>query len=176
MLHQYQGKSQGSFKLVLLPTPTSSVRTVVESHIEACKIFSWGLTNEALEKTWSGTLSILKLSTFLAQGLLKIWTWHSNWFLLNPKPFEIAQQKLQHSYNLERNEFSPNFKGVPQKMGLPCPLEVLEGFGRKSKSEAPRALKFCTKRVPIKVNNWWKFGVDIFNHLWDIQNWKIFLP
>ena len=33
------------------------------------------------------------------QGLLKIWTGHSHWFFLNPKSFEIAQQKLQHFYN-----------------------------------------------------------------------------
>ena len=69
--------------------------------------------------------------------------------MLNPKPFEIAQQKLQYFYNLERNEFSPNFKGVAQKMGLQRSLEVLESFGRKCKSVAARALKFCTKRVPI---------------------------
>ena len=59
-------------------------------------------------------------------------------------------------------------------MGPPRPFEVLETFGGKSKSKAPRAFKFCTKRVPIEVNNWWKFGVDISNHLWDIQNWKFF--
>ena len=59
-------------------------------------------------------------------------------------------------------------------MDLPRPFEVLEAFGGKSKSEAPRAFKFCAKRVPIEVNNWWKFGVDIFNQLWDIQIWKFF--
>ena len=73
--------------------------------------------------------------------------------LIFPK-FEIAQQKLQYFYNLERNEFSPIFKGVAQKMDLPRPLEVLEGFGGKSKPEAPRAFKFCAKWVLIKVNNW----------------------
>ena len=99
---------------------------------------------------------------------------HSNWFLQNPKPFEIALQKLQHFYNLGRNEFSPNFKSIAQKMGPPRPLEVLEGFGGKSKSKAPRAFKFCTKRVPIEVDKWWKIGVDISNPLWDIQIWKNF--
>ena len=59
-------------------------------------------------------------------------------------------------------------------MDLPRPFEVLEAFGGKSKSKAPRAFKFCAKRVPIEVNNWWKFGVDIFNQLWDIQIWKFF--
>ena len=47
-----------------------------------------------------------------------------------------------------------NFKGVAQKMDLPRPFEVLEAFGGKSKSEAPRALKCDTKRVPIEGNNW----------------------
>ena len=111
----------------------------------------------------------------LFQGLLKIWTGHSHWFLLNPKLFEIAKQKLQHFYNKGRNEFSQNFKSIAQKMGPPRSFEVLEGFGRKFKTKAPRALKLCTKRVSIEVDNWWKFGVDISNHLWDIQNWKFFL-
>ena len=57
-------------------------------------------------------------------------------------------------------------------MDLPRPFEVLEAFGEKSKSEAPRAFKFCAKRVPIEVNNWWKFGVDISNQLWDIPRYK----
>ena len=51
------------------------------------------------------------------------------------------------------------------------PFEVLEIFGGKSKSNAPKAFKFSTKRVPIEVNNWWKFGIDISNHFWEIQNW-----
>ena len=59
-------------------------------------------------------------------------------------------------------------------MDPPRPFEVLNVFGGKSKSNAPKAFKFGTKRVPIKVNNWWKFGIDIFNQLWDIQIWKIF--
>ena len=56
-------------------------------------------------------------------------------------------------------------------MDPPRPFEVLDVFGGKSKSKAPKAFKFSTKRVPIKVNNWWKFGVDILNHFWDIQFW-----
>ena len=113
--------------------------------------------------------------TRIWQGLLKVWTEHSHWFLLNPRPFKIALQKFQYFYNLVRNEFSPNLEGVAQKMGLPRPQEVLEVFGGKSKCKAARAFKFGTKRVPYKVNNWWKFGVDICNHLWDIQNWNFFL-
>ena len=74
--------------------------------------------------------------------------------MLNPKPFEIAQQKLQHFYNYVRNEFSPNFKGIAQKLGPPRPFEVLDVFGGKSKFWAPMTLIFGTKRVFIEVNNW----------------------
>ena len=69
---------------------------------------------------------------------------HSTLILLFPKPFEVVLPKVQHIYNLGKNEFSPNLKGVAQKMGLPRPLEVLEAFGGKSKFEAPRALKRLT--------------------------------
>ena len=44
--------------------------------------------------------------------------------------------------------------GVAQKMDPLRPFEVLDIFGRKSKSKAPRAFKFGTKWVPIEVNNW----------------------
>ena len=112
----------------------------------------------------------------LRQGLLKVWTEHSHWFLLNWKLLEISQQKFQHFYNLERNEFSPNLKGVAQKLGPPRPFEVLDAFSGKSKSKAPNAFKFCAKWVPIEVNNWWKFGVDISNHFWEIWNWRFLVP
>ena len=59
-------------------------------------------------------------------------------------------------------------------MGPPRPFEVLETFGGKSKSEAPRAFKFCAKLIPTEVDNWWKFGVDISNQLWDIPIWKFY--
>ena len=103
------------------------------------------------------------------QGRLKVWTEHSTLILLISIPFEVAQQKFQHFYNLCRNEFSPNLKGEAQKLGLPRPFEVLDVFGGKSKFKAPNAFKFSTKRVPIEVYNWWKFGVDISNHFWVIQ-------
>ena len=73
-----------------------------------------------------------------------------------------------------RNEFSSNLKGVAQKIGPLRPLEVLDAFGGKSKSKPPKAFKFGTKWVPIEVNNWWKFGVDISNHFWEIQNLTFF--
>ena len=69
------------------------------------------------------------------------------------KSFDISLQKFQYIYNSGRN-FSPNLEGVAQKLDLPRPFDVLDTFGRKSKSKAPRALKFGTKRVPIEVNNW----------------------
>ena len=90
----------------------------------------------------------------IIQGHLKIWTEHSTLILLNFKLFEIALQKFQHFYKLGGNNLAPNLEGVAQKMGLPCPFEVLDVFGRKSKSEALRVFKFGPKRVPIEVNNW----------------------
>ena len=66
-----------------------------------------------------------------------------------------------------------NLKGVAQKLGLPRPLEGLDVFGGKFKFWAPMTLIFGTKRVFIEVNNWWNFGDDISNHIWEIPNWKI---
>ena len=109
------------------------------------------------------------------QGRLKIWKEHSTLILLISTPFEVALQKFQHFYNLGRNWFSPNLKGVAQKMGPPRPFEVLNVFGGKSKSNAPKAFKFSTKWVPIEVNNWWKFGVDISNHFWEFQILRFFV-
>ena len=62
-------------------------------------------------------------------------------------------------------------KGVTQKMDPSRPFEVLDIFGGKSKSDAPKVFKFGTKQVPIEVNNWWKFDVDISNHYWEIEIW-----
>ena len=55
------------------------------------------------------------------QGRLQIWTEHSTLILLISIPFEVAQQKFQHFYNLGRNEFSPNFKGAAQKLEISTP-------------------------------------------------------
>ena len=52
----------------------------------------------------------------VVQGRLKIWTEHSTLILLILIPFKVGQQKFQDFYNLGRNEFSPNLKGVAQKM------------------------------------------------------------
>ena len=89
----------------------------------------------------------------VTQGRLKIWTEHSTLILLISIPFKVAQQKFQHFYYLERNEFSPNLKGVAQKMDPLRPFEILDIFGGKSKSNAPKAFKFGIKWVPIEVNN-----------------------
>ena len=116
------------------------------------------------------------LSNKIIQGRLKIWTEHSHWFLLTLKPLEILWQNFQHFYNLERYEFWPNLKGVAQKLDPPCPWEVSNVFGRKSKFWAPMTLIFCARRYFIEVNNWWKIGVDISIYFWEIRNWKFFLP
>ena len=88
------------------------------------------------------------------QGRLKIWTEHSTLILLISKPSKVVLPKFQHICNLEKYRFSPNLKGVAQKMDPPRPFEVLYIFGGKSKSNASKVFKFGTKRVPIKVNNW----------------------
>ena len=104
-----------------------------------------------------------------------MWTEHSTLILQISISFEVAQQKFQHFYNYGRNEFSPNLKGVAQKMDPPRPFEVLDIFGGKSKSKAQNAFKFGTKWVTIEVNNWWKFGVDISNHFGEIQILRFFV-
>ena len=93
-------------------------------------------------------------TNMLNQGHLKIWTEHSTLILLLSIPLKVTQQKFQMFYNKGKNGFSPNLKGVAQKLGLPRPFEVLDVFGGKSKSKAPKAFKFGTKRVPIEVYNW----------------------
>ena len=42
--------------------------------------------------------------------------------------FEVSKQTFQHFCNQKRNEFSPNLEIVAQKLGLPCPFEVLDVF------------------------------------------------
>ena len=108
------------------------------------------------------------------QGLLKIWTEHSHWFLLNQKPLEISQQKFQHFYNLGGNEFSPNLEGVAQKMDPLRPFQFWTSQGRGSLLRWAMPFIFGTEWVPIKVNKWWKFGIDISNHFWEIQIWRFF--
>ena len=87
------------------------------------------------------------------QRHLKKWTIHSTLILPNSKSLEISLPKFQDFYNYKRYEFTPNLKGVAQKMGLLGPFDVLDAFGRKSKFWAPRTFKFCTKPVPIEFNN-----------------------
>ena len=69
----------------------------------------------------------------LGQGHLKKWTGHSMLILPNSKPLEISLPKFQHFYNYKKYDFSPNLKGVAQKLDPPRPWEVFNVFGRKSK-------------------------------------------
>ena len=48
-------------------------------------------------------------------------------------------------------------------------FKFLDFFGRKSKPKASRVFIFGAKKVHIEVNNWWKFGVDISNHFFEIE-------
>ena len=113
--------------------------------------------------------------SIIDQGLLKIWTEHSHWFSVNLKPLKISWPKFQHCYNYKRNEFSQNLEVVAQKIRLLRPFEVLNVFGGKSISLAPRAFIFGEKRVSIEMHKWWNFGVDISNHFPAIQNWPFCL-
>ena len=99
-------------------------------------------------------LCFLDFISSLSQGLLKVWTKYSHWFLLTLKPLEILLQNFQHFYNLERYEFWPNLKGIAQKLDLPRPLEVFYIFGGKFIFWAPMTLIFCKKRNFIEVDNW----------------------
>ena len=83
----------------------------------------------------------------LKQGRLKIWTSDSHWFSLSLEPLEISLQKFQHSYNSWKNGFWQNLEGVAQKLNLPRPFEVFDGFGGKSKF-------LCTYNLHI----WYKAG------------------
>ena len=50
--------------------------------------------------SWIGRMKSIKHEiSIIIQGLLKIWTEHSHWFLLNWKPVEVSQQKFQDFYN-----------------------------------------------------------------------------
>ena len=125
-------------------------------------------SKDVLEQHFLLNSSVLCL---FSQGRLKIWTEDSHWFLLTLQPLEILWQNFQHFNNLESYEFWQNLKGVFKKLDAPRPLEVFYIFGGKSKFWAPMTLIFCTKRVFIEVNNWWKFGADISNHFWVILLW-----
>ena len=63
---------------------------------------------------------------------------------------------------------------MAQKIGLLRPFEVLNVFGGKSISLAPRAFKFGEKRVSIEMHKWWNFGVDISNHFFAIWPFCLF--
>ena len=69
----------------------------------------------------------------LEQEHLKKWTGHSALILPNPELLEISLTKFQHFYNYEKYDFSPNLKGVAQKLDPPRQWEVFNAFGRKSK-------------------------------------------
>ena len=77
----------------------------------------------------------------------------------------------------KKKEFSPNSEALVQNLGLSCSFEVLDISGGKSIFVAlnSRALSFGTKQIPAQGNIWWKIGFNIWNHFWEIENWKFFL-
>ena len=81
--------------------------------------------------------------------------------------------KKWYSYGLYISIKATNFlilKGVAQKLRLPCPLEVWNSFGGKSILSVAKGTKFGGKLKTHEYYNWWKFGVNISNHFWVIQN------
>ena len=58
---------------------------------------------------------------------------------------------------------------------MPHSFEFLDIFGGKSKHWASMTLIFSKKHILREVDNWWKFGVDISNHFWEIQNLRFFV-
>ena len=95
---------------------------------------------------------------------------HSTLILLISKPFEVALPKVQHIYNLWKNEFSPNLEGVAQKMSLLYPLEGFDVFGRKSKSKAPIAFKFGAKQLRLSNDFSFKSNLACCDWLCKYQN------
>ena len=61
------------------------------------------------------------VDSIFSQEHLKKWTGHSTLILPNPQPLEISLPKFQHFYNYEKYDFSPNLKGVAQKLAPPRP-------------------------------------------------------
>ena len=59
---------------------------------------------------------------------------------------------------------------MAQKLRPPHPLEVWNNFGGKSILSQARYTKFGGKLKTYEYIKWWKFGVDISNHFWVIQN------
>ena len=61
--------------------------------------------------------------------------------LPNSEPLEISLSKFQHFYHNKRYDFSPNLKGVAQKLGPPYPYEFLKAFGALDLNFLPKMSK-----------------------------------
>ena len=59
---------------------------------------------------------------------------------------------------------------VAQKICLPRPWEAQNGFGGKSILNVASDVKVGGKLINYEYIDLWKFGVDISNHFWVIQN------
>ena len=121
------------------------------------EIENWNFFGLSLPPSWKEN-NFQKLFSFQLGGELRPKIFQ---FLISQKWFEISAPNFHQLLTSIGTRFVLNLKGIAHLKRLPCPFEVLEVFGWKFKFKAPKAFIFGAKRVPIKVNNWWKFGANI---------------
>ena len=78
--------------------------------------------------------------------------------------------KISELLQLWKIDFLTKSEGCSSKIVPATPIGSFLCFWGKSKFWAPVILIFCAKQVFIRVNNWWKFSVDISNYFLEIQN------
>ena len=89
--------------------------------------------------------NLLIFETIMVKELLyEICIGLSHWFFKSLKSLEIEKWKLQQFYNFQKNEFYQNLDGIAWKIGLSCPIEVLNIVGWIYIFMAHRAFKFCS--------------------------------
>ena len=112
----------------------------------------------------------------LLQGLLYIWTVQLLRYFGKFKPLEISKNDGNSICLTSKDiQFSKIIRVWLKNWVCHAHLKFWRFLAGNPNLDAPRTLIFGTKRVPNEVNNWWKFGVDISNHFWVIQNLAFFL-
>ena len=89
---------------------------------------------------------------------------------LNQEALNTWRWRLQHFLQL-----LSNWKFQKIRVILFVHLQKSNSFGRKSFLNQVMDTKFGGKLKTHKYINWWKFGVDISNHFWVIQNQPKFI-